>query len=320
MNQKFSENLVSAIKLALPEKTNVAIYLMDLLSLGKEAVYRRLRGTVSFDLEEAALISKDLSISLDHIVGMKSEEKAVFNLNLTQISNMMQDYCLFIDSYTQVFRRMTTYTDARCHSAYNIIPFSFYTEYELISKFHLYKWVYQMRGSENTTQFSQFAVPQKVLDAHKAFVQETRSVDSSSFVLNRNIFISLARDVLYFSRLNLLTKAEVQRIREELVHLLHNLESIAAAGIWNVDKEISFYLSNMDFESSYTYVESEDFELSIFRVFSFGSITSPKSNVCDVHKQWIDSLKRSSTLISRSGDVHRAEYFSEQRELLNAIL
>lgn len=177
-----------------------------------------------------------------------------------------------------------------------------------------------MQGSENTIQFSRFAVPQKVTDVHKAFIQAGRSIQNTSFVLNRNIFITLAKDILFFSRLNLLTKADVQQIREELIDMLYNLESIAASGIWNVDKEISFYLSNMDFESSYTYIECQDFELSILRVFSFGSITSSKSNVCQAHKQWVDSLKRSSTLISRSGDVHRAEYFNEQRELLNTIL
>ena len=320
MNQKFSENLVSAIKDALPDKTNVAIYLMDLLSLGKEAVYRRLRGTVSFDIEESALISRDLNISLDHIIGMKSEDKAIFNLNLIQRSDILDDYCRFIDNYIQTFRRLQLYSNSKCYSAYNVIPLSFYTQYDLISKFYWYKWLYQMEGFENTTQFSQFSFPTRVSDIHKSFIQESRFIDSSSFVLARNIFVSLARDVDFFSRLNLLTKAEVQQIKIELIDLLTNLESVAASGIWNGGKEVSFYLSNMNFESSYTYLECSDFELSILRVFSFGSIHSLKDQVCKVHKDWLDSLKRSSTLISRSGDVHRAEYFNEQKEAIDAIL
>lgn len=320
MNQKFSENLVSAIKDALPDKTNVAIYLMDLLSLGKEAIYRRLRGTVSFDIEESALISKDLNISLDHIIGMKSKDKAVFNLHLIQKSDMLGDYCRFMDNYVQTFRRLKGYSNSKCHSAHNVIPFSFYTQYDLISKFYWYKWIYQMDGSERIAPFSQFSLPHKVLDIHKTFVQETRFIDSTSFILARNIFTSLARDVAFFSRLNLLTKLEVQQIKMELIDLLINLESMAASGLWHGNKEVLFYLSNMNFESSYTYLECSDFELSILRVFSFGSILTLKDQVCNVHKDWLDSLKRSSTLISRSGDVHRAEYFNEQRELLNTIL
>lgn len=320
MNQKLNENLVSAIKGALPEKMNVAIYLMDLLSLGKEAVYRRLRGTVSFSIQESALISKDLNISLDHIVGMRSAEKAIFNLNLIQTPNMMDDYCASMESYIQAFKKIKPFSDSTCQSACSSVPCSFYIQYDLISKFYLYKWAYQIGGFKNTLKFSEFDIPQSVSAVHHEFIKEGSFLRTSSFVLSRNMFISLARDVSLFSRLNLLSKVETQQIKDELIDLLHNLESIAASGNWSLGGEVTFYLSNIDFESSYTYLECRDFELSIFRVFSFGSINSLKPQVCKVHKEWINSLKRSSTLISRSGDVHRAEYFNEQRELLNTIL
>lgn len=320
MNQKLNENLVGAIKGALPERTNVALYLMDLLSLGKEAVYRRLRGSVSFSIEESALISRDLSISLDHIIGMRSRNKAIFNLNLIETANMMDDYCASIDIYTQAFRKIKLYSDSQYQSACGSIPWSLYIQYDLISKFHLYKWAYQMRGYESMLKFSQFVVPQSVLNVHQEFGKERSYLPRGSFILSRDMFVSLAKDIALFSRLNLLAKTETQQIKEELMNLLYELESITAAGGLNEGSEIFFYLSNINFESSCTYLEYRDVELSIFHIFSLVSINSDKSQICKVHKEWINSLKRSSTLISRSGDVHRAEYFNEQRELLNTIL
>ncbi len=320
MNQKLNENLVCAIKRALPEKTNVALYLMDLLSLGKEAVYRRLRGTVSFNIEESALISNDLNISLDQIVGIQSTAKAIFNLNLIQTPNMMVDYCASMDSYIEAFRRIKLYADSKWQSACSSIPCVFYIQYDLISKFYLYKWAYQMKGFGNTLKFAQFVVPQNVIDIHQSFLNENRFLHNGSLVLSRNMFISLAKDLALFARLNVLTKVEAQQIKEELIDLLYYLESISASGTLNATSTALFYLSNIDFESSYTYLECNDFELSILHVFSFGSINSLKPEVCKANKEWINSLKRSSTLISRSGDVHRAEYFNEQRELLNTIL
>lgn len=320
MNKKISENLVNAIKNTLPEKTNVAMYLMDLLSLGKEAVYRRLRGTVSFDLEEAALISMSLNISLDQIVGMESRDRAIFNLNLIRKSDLLDDYCRFIESYTYAVRQLKPCPYSKRYSACNIVPFSFYTEYDLIAKFFWYKWLYQMEGFENMIPFSEFLLPPKVPQIHKQFIEESRFIDTSSFVLARNMFTSLAKDIAFFSRLNLLSKDDVEDIKFELVALLSRLESIAASGVWNEGKNLSFYLSNIDFESSYTFLECDEFELSILRVFSFGTIQSFKGQVCNVHREWFDSLQRSSTLISRSGDLHRAEYFNEQRELVKDIL
>ena len=49
---------MEAVKEKLPLKENLANLLIDTLYIGKEAIYRRLRGEVPFTLEEAALISR----------------------------------------------------------------------------------------------------------------------------------------------------------------------------------------------------------------------------------------------------------------------
>ena len=51
-------NLIEAMKEKLPLKGKLADMLMDTLYIGKEAVYRRLRGEVPFTLQEAALVSR----------------------------------------------------------------------------------------------------------------------------------------------------------------------------------------------------------------------------------------------------------------------
>ena len=58
---------IEALKEKLPPKTNLANLLMDTLYIGREAIYRRLRGEVPFTLEEAALISRKLGVSLDKL-------------------------------------------------------------------------------------------------------------------------------------------------------------------------------------------------------------------------------------------------------------
>ena len=56
-------NLIEAMKEKLPLKGKLADMLMDTLYIGKEAVYRRLRGEVPFTLQEAALVSRKLGKS-----------------------------------------------------------------------------------------------------------------------------------------------------------------------------------------------------------------------------------------------------------------
>ena len=63
-------NLIEVMKEKIPDGGNLANTLMDILYIGKEAVYRRLRGEVPFTLNEASIISKKLGVSLDQIVGI----------------------------------------------------------------------------------------------------------------------------------------------------------------------------------------------------------------------------------------------------------
>lgn len=82
MKDALNNGLIKAMREHLPEETNLANYIMDIISIGKEAVYRRLRGEVPFTFYEVSLLSQSLGISLDQIVGTNRAEGAVFNLNV----------------------------------------------------------------------------------------------------------------------------------------------------------------------------------------------------------------------------------------------
>ena len=64
MQNELNTSLIEAVKEKLPLKENLANLLIDTLYIGKEAIYRRLRGEVPFTLEEAALISRKLDNDL----------------------------------------------------------------------------------------------------------------------------------------------------------------------------------------------------------------------------------------------------------------
>ena len=63
ITNELNTGLVNAVREKLPSKENLANTLMDILYIGKEAIYRRLRGEVPFTLTEAAVISRKLGIS-----------------------------------------------------------------------------------------------------------------------------------------------------------------------------------------------------------------------------------------------------------------
>ncbi len=226
MKNELNSKLIISIKEALPPQIKVATYLMDLLSIGREAVYRRIRGDVSFDLEELSVISKALSISIDDVLG-KNDTTALFSINMIQEESFFEQYCNSLIFYTDIFSRMKVYPSSQVQGANNELPFSFYLSYEKIAKFYLYKWVYQLQTSKPTVPFSEFYLPQRVIDLNKKYISESNSSCHTTSILSQNVLSSFLNTVKYFYKLNLLNNQDLEEIKNELLCMLERLESMS---------------------------------------------------------------------------------------------
>ena len=98
---------------------------MDILCIGKEAVYRRLRGEVTFTFEEAGIIAHHYSLSLDRITGTVSGGTNQFSLGIPLADNPMAAYTTLLKRYRDFFENVQNDPSAEVSSATNIIPFTF---------------------------------------------------------------------------------------------------------------------------------------------------------------------------------------------------
>lgn len=92
ITNELNTGLVNAVREKLPSKDNLANALMDILYIGKETIYRRLRGEVPFTLTEAAIISRKLGISLDKMIGVSFQDNAVFDMNIVGSNKPLETY------------------------------------------------------------------------------------------------------------------------------------------------------------------------------------------------------------------------------------
>ena len=70
MKNGILNELISTMRERIPQDMNLANTLADILCMGKEAVYRRLRGEVSFTIDEVALLSQMKCVMDCEVVGM----------------------------------------------------------------------------------------------------------------------------------------------------------------------------------------------------------------------------------------------------------
>lgn len=162
MQNELNTSLIEAVKEKLPLKENLANLLIDTLYIGKEAIYRRLRGEVPFTLEEAALISRKLGVSLDNVIGVCFSSNAVFDLNVVDHEDPFETYYSLLKKYVNVLHALQNDPSSSMGTSSNIIPQTLSLKHKSLSKFRLFKWMYQNKHIQ-CKHFDKVEVPQKYM-------------------------------------------------------------------------------------------------------------------------------------------------------------
>lgn len=177
MQNELNTSLIEAVKEKLPLKENLANLLIDTLYIGKEAIYRRLRGEVPFTLEEAALISRKLGVSLDNVIGVCFSSNAVFDLNVVDHEDPFETYYSLLKKYVNVLHALQNDPSSSMGTSSNIIPQTLSLKHKSLSRFRLFKWMYQNKHIQ-CKHFDKVEVPQKIYDIQNDFVSATGHIHS----------------------------------------------------------------------------------------------------------------------------------------------
>ena len=319
MKNSIVNELINEMKERIAPKETLANFLTNTLCMGKEAVYRRLRGEVAFTFDEVAVISHKLGISIDQIIGNHLSNRATFDLNLQHSPDPIESYYEILERYLRIFNYIRNDDSTTIYTAAKIIPFTLYSAYESLSKFRLCRWVYQNGKIKTPHSLAEMQVPEKVISAHKKLSETVKHCKKTCFIWDSNIFYSFIKEIKYFAGLNLISEEDVKQLKNELLLLLHELEQLSIKGEFNNGNKVAIYLSNINFEATYTYIEKSDFQISLFRVYSINSMDSQNQQICTLQKNWIQSLRRHSTLISESGEVQRINFMERQKEIIEQL-
>lgn len=318
MTNNPNANLIEAMKEKLPLKGQLADMLMDTLYIGKEAVYRRLRGEVPFTLQESALISRKLGISLDKIIGLSFKSNAMFNINIVDYDDPFESYYNILEKYVSLINTMPDDPNSVMGTSANIIPQTLYLKHELLAKFRLFKWMYQNKYID-CKSFEELDIPPKLVNIQKDYVAMTRHIHSIDYIWDNMIFQHLINDIQYFASIHLISDETKEEIKNELFLLADELEELAINGKTADGNRVRIYVSNINFEATYSYVDTNNLQLSLIRIYSINSITTMDNEIFCTLKEWIQSLKKFSTLISESGEMQRIQFFKQQREIIDAL-
>lgn len=315
--QILQNKFVTVLKQKIP--MHLARTLMDILPLEKEAIYRRLRGEVSFSFVEMATISTYLGISLDNIANKISPYRSqCYQLHVRNYSDIKSIDLNMSYEYIKAINIASESPDSEFGIAANTLPLHISLLHNPLYRVYLLKWWYQSgKIPGESLVYSNVQMPEPEKKTYQDFIDAVSRVKYTFFIWDKSFFMSLINDINYFYSIRIISPEDIVMLREEMSRLLDTLEHFADSGIFETTgNRVETYISNINFDTTYSYLYSDNVHISMSNAYSLGAFTTLDKDACVDMKNWIMGLKRSSTLISGAAQHEKIMFFEKQREYL----
>ena len=151
---------------------------------------------------------------------------------------------------------------------------------------------------------------------YREYVRWVQSVATTYLIFDDSNFKHWLNALRAYREMHLISQESVRVLRDELFAMLDEMETVAVKGEFENGNKIFLYLSDIDLESSYSYVTTSRHQAVNIGMFSLNGLRTPDPLMYEYVKKWIKTQSRFSTLISGSGELRRIHYFKRQREIV----
>jgi hypothetical protein len=319
MNKKLNGILVKKITENIPKSKKTIEYITDVLKIGRESTYRRMRGDIPFTFEEISKLALKLNFSIDEIIGRNMGNYNVLSdLDHEELSDLNERFFMIHSKYYDITDLIRKAKETEVVFSINRLNSFFLSDFDALFKFYYYKWMYQYGGIFQNQSFSEIEIPSQILSVKQKINSIIHTVKNITFIIDQGIFVKFLQEIQCYYNRKLISENDLQSIKNEMLHLLDYLETLLQTGVNKNSLDYHFYLSMLDIDSNSVYgVYDENTFLQYWIYADAATVTNLE--MINSHKNWINSLKRQSVLISQSNEISQAMFLDRQREYINNI-
>ena len=312
------ENFINSLYERITKRSELVLYISDVLSIERESANRRLNGKVQFTIQEMGKLSQKLGISLDDLMQNK-------NLNALPNLKMKLPMSGHSDDLISSMEFAITKLEEICQesveygTAFSSIPVEFYLPYPNLEKFMFYKWGYFHIGSNEYDKYALWEISERQKKINRQLTVINTRIKSHIYIWNPVTIWSMVKEVKYFKSIHAITDEDVAYIKADLHKMLGDIEIQAKMSNIESDNKIEMYVSFINHGLNFCYFKTENKYYVTFEDYFVGlDYYDNRVSFASTH-EWFASMKKISTLISESGAVERRLFFEEQHNCIRDI-
>jgi len=318
-SNQFYENFMSALTTKFPRRAELSNKLLDILPISKEALYRRLRGDVPFTFQEIGVIADKVGISLDNVVGLVSPKSRPFYLKLTNYAKPLEIDYFMAEEYINLLKEIKDEPDTEFAMAARMLPDALHLHFDHLSRFYLFKWLSQYDSTKKIQHYKEVSATDRILELMHDMADQYKYFKNAFYIFDRMFIQNYVNDIKYYEETRLIEKDDIKLLKEDIFNFMDYIENIAFRGVNEEGNKVSIFISNVNFDAGFSYIDSPKYKLSLVRSFTLYDLASMDAFTQDHVKIWMHSLLRTSTQISESGEIQRIKFFNEQRRIVESM-
>jgi len=318
MEFNLNKRIVASILKQIPENEKPAVYLINILNISRESIYRRLRGDIPFSIEELIKLASNLDFSIDTIYDFEKQNKAFFEFSIIG-DNSSDFFVLMLKNNNELLERIKNAKKAEAIMAFNFLPPPFFICFVNLFKFIYYKFLYHNNDSFRNIHYSKTVLPDDAVILQGKMKEELFAGDNVDLILDMNIFLNLIKEIQYCYQRKLLTNEELLMLKEDTLLLIAQFENLVQTGMYGKTK-IHLYLSSLCITSNTIYYNYDNIVEPLFWMFTLNPVIIKNVKIISLQLQWLHLLKRQSALITQSNEILQTEFFFQQRSYIEKYL
>ncbi|MDR3058397.1 MAG: hypothetical protein LBU84_09690 [Prevotella sp.] len=308
---------------SIPPNMKLAEFLMDKLGLCKESAYRRIRGDVAFTIEQIMHLSLELGFSIDELVAQKNNDYILYRQKSLKAYEPNETFVAMFETFYESISRQCQAKDSYTIIALNRLPDIFTVSFENLFRFYYYKWVHQINDTSVNQSFSEIVLPPEVATLRNKILPYAGRHKNITFILDPNTFYNTLSDIQYYCSRGLIDDKELALLKNELRSIQDGIEILIRKGTWqeghSISYSYSYYLSSVPIENNSCYVWYDNHAESHYWFNSVISFYNKTKQATDLHKIWLESLKKYAELMTKSNELVQASYLKKHAELIETM-
>ncbi|MEM1322093.1 MAG: hypothetical protein AAGG75_17665 [Bacteroidota bacterium] len=324
MSRTIQHTFLESILQKFQKKSEAVDALSGLLNIGKDGVYRRLRGDTYLTPEEIALLAKTYKVSFDALVFQQSD-LLLFTYNM--MSKKINNYFDYASQLNHSIDQVLNMVDTRLSYATHEIPLFQYFLFPELTAFKLYvygitSWNFDFLKDRS---FSFDLIPQPTLDltaeiGRKYNLLSSRELWTVSVVDNTLNQLKYLLDIDKFAN-----RGDAQLICDRLLDLINHTKKMASKGK-KFGPGLEPTEKNADYELFYNEFASTNNTILVHTragkllFTTFGNpnyLNTTDQALCEEYESWYNALINNSTSLSTGRS--REAYFNTLEKKTNEV-